>query len=171
MTVNPVKMQHLVHVHKHALLPYDTPITPHHPWCSQCSPMANKHCRCVAIRVSGMNNSLSLVSEPRHQEMFLSYRGGSHSGAPGCWATAVHERRSLCLLPESYSPWFSSSLCCWLLLIHCLPWGSRVNTLGLLIREKRALVVIIFLLPRDIVFTQVDHYIVKLWGLWLASRT
>lgn len=31
ITVNPVKMQHLVYVHKHALLPYNTPITPQWP--------------------------------------------------------------------------------------------------------------------------------------------
>lgn len=39
--------------------------------------------------------------------------------------------------------------------------GAGVNVLGLLIRSH---------FPANIVFAQVDHYIVKLQGLWLASR-
>lgn len=52
--------------------------------------------------------------------------------------------------------------------------GAGVNMLGFLIRDKGAPVVIqaiFLLLPTDIVLTQVDHYIVKLWGCCLASRT
>lgn len=50
------------------------------------------------------NNSLSLAAEPRHLEMSLRKSGGSHDGAPGCGATAVHKEGLLCLLPGSWGP-------------------------------------------------------------------